>query len=436
MHRRRTLTPALLALLLLPRAAEADETDYLPDNPEWNGCAELAHLAAGMQLRLELLEEIDWSHLPAQATLLVLYPTVELNPRDFVSFLSGGGRLLIADDFGRSDPLLGALGIRRLAGRQVTGAPLHNANPNLPIARAGPATHALGEGVTDVISNHPAFFRSDFPTLVGFSPDQQLLVAGKLGEGRFVALADPSVLINAMLRFEGNATLARNVLHYLRPRLEDDRIFVVTRHFRTRGQPGKGSRAPSGGVQKFLADYSKFLGRLNDFAPTQPAFRALGVVSGFLGLVVLGLLLPLPRRELSGHWLRPEGRVATPDQRSLFAAEQQRQSAAFGAAVLREEIEELLTDVLEAPGPVFTIHPKWVVHRVRERAGDEAARVCSRLLASMKNVSQTVSLGGIASLAAIRRGDLATMYDHSRRLLKLLGRDPLPEVSSRNRTHG
>jgi len=428
---------ALVILLAAAPTAGADELDYLPDNPEWNGCTDLASLARGMQLRIELLEQLDWSRLPETSTLLMLYPTADLDPQDLVRFLQNGGKVLLADDFGRSDPLLLSLGIRRVAGRPVATQRYHNNNIHLPLATGGPAMHQLAEGVHDVVTNHPAVFRSAFPTLVGFGKGQQLVVAGRLGNGRFVALADPSVLINGMQKFEGNATLARNILDYLRPGPAADRIYLVSRHFRVTAF-GKAADAPKvGGVQRFLTDYSRFLGRMNDFAPTLPTFRALGVVAGFLGLVALASLVPLPRRELSGHWLRPgePERKAAADKIGILAAEQSRQTAAFSAAILRDEMEEILTEALEAPGLVFTIHSKWVVRRVREIAGEEAARLIGKLIASMQSVSQSVSLGGIASLG-IRRGDLATMYDQSRRLLILLGRDPLPDVSSRARANG
>jgi hypothetical protein len=423
----------ILAVFLAPGAVLANQTDYLPDNPEWNGCSELAALARGLQLQIELLEELDWGRIPRGSTLLFLYPTAPIDTQALMLFMKDGGKVLLADDFGRFDVVFESLNIRRVAGRPVSTSRYHNENGNLPIARAGPAAHALGEGVSVVVANHPAFFRSEYPTLVGFGGGQQLVVAGKLGQGRFVALSDPSVLINAMVRFEGNQALAVNILHYLRPPQPADRIYVVTGHFRSLGRPGERA-AHRDSVQKFLTDYSRFLGRVNDFAPTQPALRALAVVAGLVGLVGLVLLLPLPRRELSGHWLRPVGlqRGDIPADKLAFLGNHEGHAkAAFSAAILREEIEEVLTEVLDAPGPVFTIHPKWVVHRVREVVGDDAARVCSRLLAAMKNVSQTASVGGIAAFQGVRQSDLASMYELSRRLLILLGRHPLPEVSSR-----
>jgi len=413
-----------LLMLFAASTARADETDYLPDNPDWNGCSELASLARGMQLRLELVEQLDWSQLPRAATLLILYPTADLDPKQLLRFLDGGGRVLLADDFGRSHALLQRLGIQRVTGRLVDTAQHHNGRLQLPLATTSQATHELGQGVGQVVTNHPAFFRSRFPTLAGFGKGQQLMVAGTVGQGRFVALSDPSVLINGMLKFEGNAALARNILHYLRPPRTVDRMLVLTRQFRVVGRVGQQASGP-GGVQRFLTDYSGFLGRMNDFAPWQSALRAMGVVGGLIALALLALLLPLPRRELSGHWLRP-GVPQRAGETGLLAGG----NAAFSAAVLRDEIEEILTEALQAPGLVFTMHSSWVVRRTRELAGAEGAQLVTRLLAAMHGVSQSVSPGEVAALNGTRRSDLASMYELSSRVLVLLGRDPLPDVSS------
>jgi len=181
-------------------------------------------------------------------------------------------------------------------------------------------------------------------------------------------------------------------------------------------------RLPIGGVKRSIPL----------FFPTEGAFRVLVIVAGAIGLVALVLLIPLPRRELSGHWLRP-GTTGRGDSGGAVGVQE---SAAFSAAVLREELEEVLTERLRAPGPVFTIHPKWVIRRVQEEAGDEAANICSRLLTAMKNVSHSVSLSGIAALGAVRKSDLAAMYELSRGLLIRLGRDTLPDVSSQANDHG
>jgi Domain of unknown function (DUF4350) len=421
----------LLIPLLGPAPAVADETDYLPDNLNWNGLSELESLAHGHQLQLEVLEELDWARLAPGSTLMVLYPLTALDSAHLLAFLEGGGRLLLADDFGVAGPLLGEFGITRQTDTVRTDRH-HDGNPNLPVAGSLTQRHQINTGVGEVVANHPAYFRSKFPTLVGFGDGQQLLVAGSLKKGRIVALSDPSVLINGMLRFSDNETLANNLLRYLSP-VSGNRIYVLTRHFRVRGAPASEAGRQRGSTfQRFLIDYSKFLGRANDFAAEGHWFRVLAIVAGGVALVALLVVVPLPRRDLRGHWLRPAASGATWNV-DLASAGQRPGSTAVAAAVFREEVDELLTAALDAPGPIFTVHPKWVAERARTLGGDEAARLCMQLLSSMKHLTPP-SATQLSAPVGVRRRDLAQMYERCRRLLKLLGSAPLPDVSSASTT--
>jgi hypothetical protein len=413
---------ALLLTLALPRAALAAETDYLPDNTAWNGLSELGDLARGLQLRLELVEELDWESLPARATLFVIYPRADLDPTQLAAFLGRGGRVLIADDFGEAGPLLAKLGIRRVEDPPPRAARYHLGNPSLPVAVHGPASHALNAGVREVITNHPAAFRSTLPTLLGFDGDLQLLVAGKVGQGLLVALADPSVLLNGMLRFDGNLTLATNLLRSLGPG-DGNSLYLLTGEFRVRRRDSRALPQPPDSTARFLTEYNSFLGELNDFSLTVPGLRAAGFAAGCLTLVALLTLLPLPRREPDGHWLRPRGAP-----RVDFEEQVRRGSgrAVRPALLLREELEEILTDLLAAPGPVLTIHPGWVVRRVREGWGAEAAELADRLLVLLRQLPASADEPGLERLSRFGPRDLAALHDLSRKLLAMLGSELAP----------
>lgn len=431
---------ALAALCAAAGPASAGPTDYLPDNLSWNGTSELASLARGRGFQIELLEQLDWSTLPADAALVVLYPLTELAAGDVVTFIHGGGRIVVADDFGVSDDMLRSLGIQRRGGSAIEADHYHSGNPHLPIASSGPDRHPIVRGVGQIVTNHPAYLTSSggHLRLMEFSPGGgQLLLAAtrpNASGGSLIALSDPSVLINGMLRFRGNLTLASNLMAHLQPH-EADRIYLVTGHFRVHGTPRtEAPKPPRGGVQRFLEDYSQWLGRLNDFAPTEAAFRVYGIVLGGLAVVALVLLVPLPRRGLRGHWVRAHG-LARADEgvEALFQPRPGR--IALVAAMLRDEVEEVLTELLDAPGPVFTMHPSWTTRRVAELAGDEAARLCARTLSAMKHVSQNVSVTDVGPVHNVSRGDLAHMYELSSRLMRALGRPPL-ETERAETSHG
>src|SRR5438046_1981498 len=91
-------------------------------------------------------------------------------------------------------------------------------NPQLAIAEPA-SNHPVVQGVGKVVTNHATGVRHPelSPVLkvraLG-EPDILLAQAGAVGQGRFLALGDASVVINAMLRYPGNKGLARGLLRY------------------------------------------------------------------------------------------------------------------------------------------------------------------------------------------------------------------------------
>lgn len=391
-----------LALLVSPRAAA--QTDYLPDNSQWAGLSELASIAHGAQIPLQLAAELDWATLGPKDALLILYPRKALDPRSALAFLDEGGRLLIADDFGSGAPLLGALKIeRREEAPRTTFHYQDNANLPIAINRQGP--HPLLRGVRAVVTNHPASFRSPYPTLLGFGPEQpsvqQLMVAGPRGKGRFVALADPSILINVMLRFDGNLRLAKNLVKHL---CHDGcaKIVLVTGYFRERVDVAHAAGAQPATAKRI----NTIVGRVNDFALTETGMRVLAFIAGGMALAALLLVLPLPRQDLDGRWLRPSTRPQQYDELRL------------AAQTLREEIEQTLGEALRAPGPLSTLQSNWIIARCVERGGAEGGRSCAKLLSALAKLPYSSERRG--SMRRLRDKDLEAVYRQSRGLFALL----------------
>lgn len=410
--------------------ARGGQTDYLPDNAGWNGLSELADLAQGMGYRLRLLEELSWEHLPPRGTLLLIYPRTQLDSLELVAFVGRGGALLLADDFGDSEQPLRHLGIRRQDGADVRAERYHRGNPQLPVATVQ-SQHELTAGIREIVTNHPSVFFSSFPTIAGFRDRGQLMVAASVGRGRFVALSDPSVLINSMLRFEDNSTLATNLIRHLAPG-EGDTLYLVTGHSRQRQPAGqREARAQRSPAERWATEYNQFIAELNARALRAPALRAVAFCSGTLSLVGLLLFLPLPRREPDGHWLRPgpAPRRGTDELVAHFG--QNREAGGLKVpAMLREELEETLTEVLEAPGPISTVKRTWVIARARQRGGPEAGQLIETVLAVLGRLPSTLGEDGGAtrSRAAATGRDLALLYSASQRLLLLLGEPRLPPL--------
>ncbi len=424
--RRRIAMVILLLLTAAPSPAHAADNDYLPFNTAWNGLSGLDAMARAKGTRIQLLNELAWDRLPAGASLIIIHPQAELQMARVKPFVERGGRLLVADDFGLAGSLLKSFHIRRME-RGVRAEGKLDGNPNLPVARAGKVSHALTRGVGEIATNHPAYFLSPYTTLAGFGKGvQQVLVAGKVGKGQLIALSDPSVLINAMLPWSDNRRFASNLVQELKP----DRgqpIYLVTGYFKASGTVAGDGDEAAGAAPKLINEFNDFLAMFGDYALLEPGLRALGVICGGFAVLGLFLLLPFPRRDLDGHWIHPQGPPPSGLEEDVV-----RGGTAYAAAVLREEVEEILGDIIKAPGPLSTIHPRWVVNRVKEMAGPEPAEACARLLSSLKKIPQPSAVAENPVLRGPGHKDLESIYRLSSQLFTMLGRPPLPGLHTRS----
>src|SRR5262249_33766708 len=90
-------------VLLMTSAVHAGEADYRLDNEGWNGTSELAVLARAAGLVPEMRANLDWSALGEADGVMILYPKRPLDARRLRAFVAGGGRVLVADDFGSAE---------------------------------------------------------------------------------------------------------------------------------------------------------------------------------------------------------------------------------------------------------------------------------------------------------------------------------------------
>jgi hypothetical protein len=390
------------ALLAYPSRVRASEADYLPDNSNWTGTSTLASISTDLGAPLLLVQQLDWSKISENDVLLVIYPRAAILPQRVKRFLQRGGRVLVADDFGLAEPLFSVLKIERKAPAALR--PRYANRPGLPIARVFDGTHPITRGIRSVVTNHPMVMRSQYPTLLGFDGDQQLLVAGKVGAGRFIALSDPSVLINGMLAFSGNALLARQILQYL-VNADTKRVLLITGYVQQTGKQDA-ERSPEERAGRTL---NLLLERANDFALTSTGMSVVSFVLGGLLILLLARFLPVQRKDLDGHWLRPG-----------FEPQRAGSLHVRAASLYREQLEVELARLLKTAGPLTTVDPQWAVARCRELAGHEAAEVCRKLLIALRQVpfadeQQPRILGPNVSAK-----DLETIYDMGEKLVKLL----------------
>ncbi len=359
---------AAVAVLLACARASAAGGDYRLDSREWNGLGRLADEAVAAGCSITATETLDWSALEARDVVWFVYPRTAVDGGMLRRWLEAGGRAVVADDFGASDAALAALEIRRLRG-ELHDVDRYDGNAALPIARQTLSTE-LSVGIADVVANHPAFFSAATPATYAFSPGAALVVEGRLGKGYFVAIADPSVLINNMLDIDENLAFARALVR--RTCKPGERIHLVTQSFVARGEPSAELSGATSGDSSFT-NFNRMIERIDDEAHAAADGRTLGALATLMATVALILFARSwpARGRIDGHWTRAAtietgwrgwGRDATlaylRDEVAL------RLGDAVGASVADWPPAEIERHVARACGP---------------RAGVAAARLWSRL---------------------------------------------------------
>jgi hypothetical protein len=363
-----------LALLLLATNAFA-ATDYAPGSTEWNGLSRLWEDARAAGCEMRALDELDWSALEGRDVLWFVYPRGVVEAQKLKRFLAAGGRALIADDFGAAAQSLEALGLRRgAAPARADDLVRYHENVNLPLARSALST-ALGRSTESLVANHPASFATALPATFEFRRGAALVVEGRVGRGSFVALADPSVLINNMLEIDGNRAFARALIAET-CRAGIDRITLVTQTFSSRGDPPAqlDDAAGSSPFDRFNGSLARINASLHAQLAQPPAQVALGALAALIALVAFAGAFPA-RRVIADRWTRatlPQAEAQLVDGWSVpwdFAAPV--------AVVRRETLERL--EALIGPIDFDELGPQALERKVADAVNPEAGRRAAEL---------------------------------------------------------
>lgn len=202
----------------MPSVAWAIPFDLNGD--DWEGASELVRLA---KAELEpghvvTTNQIDFSELKPEDGLLLIYPERSLDEAELSKFMRAGGRVVLLDDYGRGDSLLTAFNMHRVPAPRNPAESLRH-NPQLALAEPASA-HPVVADVNRVVTNHPVGLQHPdlSPVLKirsqNHDSDVTVAVAGAVGQGRLLAVGDPSIVMNSMLRYAGNKAFARGLIHY------------------------------------------------------------------------------------------------------------------------------------------------------------------------------------------------------------------------------
>lgn len=275
---------APMALLALATPARADD-DYDPRGHEWNGLSELVEIAKRAGVSVSTPARLDVGTLDKADAVLLVYPTREPSVEGLTGFLRAGGRVAVADDYGDGRALLAAYHIDRLA-PSAEGALHLRGNDNLLVARPL-GGHPLVAGVPALVTNHPMVVaHSELRPVFALAGDRDaVVIAGAVGEGRLVAIGDPSTLINNMLQFRGNRRFAENLVRYLAAG-RSGKLVLVTRDTAVVGAFGDpGADRPTHNLRQALA-------ALAHAELPKPALKLLAVVIAAILLLAAATALP------------------------------------------------------------------------------------------------------------------------------------------------
>jgi len=200
--------------------------DFSIDNERWNGVSKT--LGGQFQVIGSL------GDLPTGATLLLIPYTDFTTPdlEQLKDFISRGGTLILADDFGYGNKVLEYLGLNeRFSGAQLLDPMVNYKNqqfPRIPHYRDS----ALTAGVASLVLNHATALtnvatENILASSSAFSfldlasneePDSNdpggplpVISEHSVGNGQVILIADPSIFINSMSGLEDNRKLLANI---------------------------------------------------------------------------------------------------------------------------------------------------------------------------------------------------------------------------------
>lgn len=276
---------ALAAWLGVSAGRARADTDYDPSSDAWNGLSQLVQAARDTGVRVDTPERLDIGTLSPRDALLIVYPSGPLPVEGLSGFLKAGGRVALADDYGTGSTLLAAYQITRRTPNAATSLRLRG-NDALLVARPESA-HPLTEGVGALVTNHPEqVFHRELDPLFSFDhTGSALVLAGAVGQGRLVAIGDPSALINNMLQFRGNRRFAANLVRYLAAG-RTGRLVVVT------GATPIVGRFGEPGADRPLHDLRSALEKLAHAKLPPAAVQLAAVVLSAILLVIAATALP------------------------------------------------------------------------------------------------------------------------------------------------
>lgn len=421
-----------LCALAGPARAEDGGDDYDPYSSQWNGMSSFVGLAEGMGFEVGVVSALEWGDLSANDILVLVYPLQRVDPARLGAFVQAGGNVVIADDFGEGKDAMQALGFLRAELTSVRATKYQNGQLWAPIATAR-GDHPLATDVGEIVTNHPAALTQvQGATVVAGFDDGALVVAGERGNGRFVAISDPSVLINRMLQFGGNVQLATNTLRWLERGGRARRVVLLRGDVPMYGDPRPFiDDSKSGQLGRTIADLNFWLSQRREWLLTPGAMKALAAILAVSLLLLALVALPVRRGpKIDGAWLR-FGRPARRDEAHALVSSADRDAGSnlVLACILRDQVQIVLAGVTGKLEPLYTISESHLVGEVTRLRGPSAGAALSRVYRRLRALPSRGQAAAPWSAGHLPRRDFDLLYKDVADLCRTLGSE-LPEDGS------
>ncbi len=224
------LTITLLLVLTIVVWLYPLNDDFKTKNSLWNGTTEI--LASYAVSPLESLSELPQS---PGGTTLILIPYLDLTSDELAelnSFVTRGGTLVLADDYGHGNDVLEYLGVKARFSQQALLDPLSNYKnkwfPKIIHLKNSPltintdslvfnhATSLVNVENDDIIALSSLFSFLDQNGNETHDNEEStgplpVISQHQIGEGQIILISDPSIFINSMEPLGGNRNFIKNI---------------------------------------------------------------------------------------------------------------------------------------------------------------------------------------------------------------------------------
>ncbi len=414
-----------VALATVTPALADPSADYDPHSQAWNGMASFVGLAEGMGFEVTAVSSLEWSELSANEILVLVYPLQRVDPQRLGAFVQAGGNVIIADDFGEGKDAMTGLGLLRAEVGSFRATRYQNDQLWAPIANAR-GDHPIANEVGDVVTNHPAAFTHvEGVTKVVAFEEGAVVVAGERGSGRFIAVSDPSILINRMLQgFPGNVQLAANMLRWLDRGGRARHVVLLRGDVPMYGDPRPFvDDAKAGELGRSIADLNFWLSERRAWLLTPTAMKALAASLAVLLLLLALVALPVRRGpKIDGAWLRfnRPGRRDEPHG-LVHAADRNAGSNLVIACILRDHAQVLLAGVTNKLEPLYTVPETQLVAEVSRARGPVAGIALTKVYRRLRALPSRGQAAAPWSAGHLPRRDFDILYRDVAELCRTLG---------------